>query len=298
MPVHSLKEGIIEIKRDTSTMQVFFVEPDDKRGAAATATAGETAIAAASTIGNPDTDSIAVIGSDTVASNKERLPCLIIVHEIFGVNEHIRDVARRFARHGMKVFAPDLFSSSPLWPQKEEERENLDVMRKVWASIPDSELMADLDRVYAKIQTLPGCSSNVGVIGYCMGGAISLMFGCHEPRLSYVIDYYGRIRYGTTLATKPKDPVDYIVPLKAPVLALFAGKDELITAEHIAHFSQRMVELGKSFQLKVYEDASHAFFNDRRPNYNAPASEDAWQRTLAFINVNTKGVSSLSLKSS
>ena len=284
MPVQALNEGTMRINRGTSTMEVFFAEPADRGGASIAS-------------GNPDTDSIAVIGSDTVASSAEQLPCLIVVHEIFGVNEHIKDVARRFARQGMKVFAPDLFSSSALWPTKEPERENLDVMRKVWASIPDAELMADLDRLYAKIQTLPGCSSNVGVIGYCMGGAIAFMFACHESRLSYVIDYYGRIRYGITFDTKPKDPVDYIVPLKAPVLALFSGKDELIPADHIAFFSQRMEELGKSFQLKVYENSNHAFFNDRRPNYDAEASEDAWQRTLAFIKVHTKGVKSLSVTS-
>lgn len=217
-----------------------------------------------------------------------RLPGLILIHEIFGVNDHIKDVARRFARHGLRVFAPDLFTRSEFWPKQETDRNDLDLMRKIWSSIPDRDLIADVDALFTRIHTRQDGNGKVGAIGYCMGGAIALMFACHEPKLAFVVDYYGRIKYGATPGTKPKDPIDYIVPLKAPVLALFAGKDELITAEHIEYFSKRMEELGKTFQLKVYENASHAFFNDVRPNYDRAASEDAWQLTLAFIKRTSK----------
>lgn len=217
-----------------------------------------------------------------------RLPGLILIHEIFGVNEHIRDLARKFAEHGLRVYAPDLLSRSALFPANEAERENLDVMRQAWMSIEDSQIMADLDVLFTHIQSQANINGKTGSMGFCMGGAISLLLGCHEPKLAYVIDFYGRIRYGFTSKTKPKDPIDYLVPLKAPLLGLFAGKDELITAEHIEEFSQRLQELEKSYQLKVYENASHAFFNDRRPHYDREASEDALQLVLAFIKKNSK----------
>ena len=220
--------------------------------------------------------------------NNDRLPGLIVIHEIFGLDDHIKDVARRFARHGLRVYAPDLFTRSRLWTKQESERTNLDLMRQIWTSIPDADLMADLDALFNKISLQENINGKVGMIGYCMGGAISLMFGGHEPKLAFVIDYYGRIKYGDTSKTKPKHPIDYIVPLKAPVLGVFAGKDELITKEHLAHFEQQMQNLGKTYQLKIYDDAQHAFFNDKRPFYNREASEDAWQLTLAFIKQHSK----------
>ncbi len=221
-------------------------------------------------------------------NNEVRLPGLILIHEIFGVTEHIKDVARRFAQHGLRVYAPDLFTRSSFWPSDEADRSNLDLMRQAWSSIPDSQLMADLDVLFTHMYSKENINGKIGSIGFCMGGAISLLLGCHEPKLAFVIDFYGRIRYGFTSKTKPKDPVDYLVPLKAPLLALFAGKDELIPPDHIEHFSQRLQELEKTYQLKVYEKASHAFFNDQRPNYSRGASEDAWQLTLAFIKKNSK----------
>lgn len=220
--------------------------------------------------------------------NDTHLPGLILIHEIFGVNDHIRDLARKFAKHGLRVYAPDLLARSELFPANEADRDNLDVMRQAWLSIEDSQILSDLDILFTHIQAQNNSNGKIGSMGFCMGGAISLLLGCHEPKLAFVIDFYGRIRYGFTSKTKPKDPIDYLVPLKAPLLGLFAGKDELITADHIEEFSERLQKLGKSYQLKVYENASHAFFNDRRPHYDREASEDAWQLVLAFIKKNSK----------
>jgi carboxymethylenebutenolidase len=235
-----------------------------------------------------DTTSLPVFCAEP--ESQTPLPGLILIHEIFGVNEHIRDLARRFAEHGLRVYAPDLFVRSEFFPKNETVRDDLDTMRKAWMSIPDSQIMADLDVLFTHMYSQENINGKIGSMGFCMGGAISLLLGCHESKLAFVIDFYGRIRYGFTSKTKPKDPIDYLIPLKAPLLGLFAGHDELITAEHRAELSERMQELEKSFQLKVYENASHAFFNDRRPNYNREASEDAWQLALAFIKKHSKGI--------
>jgi len=246
----NLKEETFEIQRDGRKLPVFAVGPD----------------------------------------NDAVFPALIVIHEIFGVNDHIRDVARQFANRSLRVFAPDLFATADNYPADPAQRDDLSTMRDVWNSIPDSQLLTDLQLVFNRAASYRGVvSQNVGCIGYCMGGAIAFMFACTEPRLAWVIDYYGRIKYGATSKTKPKHPIEYAANLKCPMLGIYAGKDELITAADRAELSAQLERYKKPFQLKVYENAEHAFFNDRRPHYNKEASEDALQLTLDFVKVNSKG---------
>jgi carboxymethylenebutenolidase len=211
----------------------------------------------------------------------ERRPALILIHEIFGVNDHIRDVARRFAAQGMRVYAPDLFAAEPEAPA---DRNDLNAMRSLWASIPDSQLIGDLKVVMQHaISNDPVIPEQIGTIGYCMGGAIAFMFACETPEIACVADYYGRIFYPELTSNKPKHPIDYAFGLHGAYLGLFAGDDELITAEHIGALTKRMEENEKSFQIKVYDRVPHAFFNDRRPNYRKEAAQDAWELTLKFM---------------
>jgi len=236
-----LKESLFNIDRDGRSMPVFCVGPDDARP----------------------------------------YPGLIVVHEIFGLNEHIEDVSRRFAGQGLRVYAPDLFAESSGLP---EDRNDLDAMRKVWSAIPDQQLIDDLKSVLALAQSSSDVRSDqIGAIGYCMGGAIAFMFACHAPELAWVADYYGRIYYADTTATKPKHPIDYSDGLNCPVLGIFSGIDELIPIAHVEEFTKRLTAQGKGVEVKIYEDAPHAFFNDTRPKYHAAAARDAWARTLDFI---------------
>lgn len=221
--------------------------------------------------------------------SKEPRPALILIHEIFGVNQHIRDVARRFAKTGMRVFAPDLFAPASDYPSDPAKRDDLATMRNVWSGIPDSQLLTDLEGVFgliaSKADVIP---TSIGAAGFCMGGAIAFMFGCNEPRLAWVIDFYGRIKYGALTATKSKHPIEYAFNLKCPMLGLFAGRDELITAEDRNSLAKILEANGKTFQLKVYEDAEHAFFNDVRPHYDEAAAKDAWERSLGFMSTHNR----------
>ena len=206
---------------------------------------------------------------------------LIVVHEIFGLNDHIKGVARRFAQESLRVYAPDLFAGTPGLP---DNRDDLDAMRNVWASIPDSQLIADLKAVLAMaISANDVQQDKIGTIGYCMGGAIAFMFACEAPDLAWVIDYYGRIRYPQTSDKKPRHPFEYTGGLNCPMLGLFSGIDELIPPTDIELLSTRLQELGKPHKLKVYPDAPHAFFNDERESYRADAAADAWILTMDFI---------------
>jgi carboxymethylenebutenolidase len=208
-------------------------------------------------------------------------PAVIVVHEIFGLNDHIKDIARRFAREGFVAYAPDLFEGNEGMPA---DRNDLNAMRAVWAKIPDATLISDLQSVLTMAQLNDAVRSDkVGTIGYCMGGAIAYMLACSSPSVAWVADYYGRIYYPQLTDTKPKHPIDYTDTLPCPVIGLFAGVDELITAEHVEELKQRISATGKPNEIKIYDGAKHAFFNDQREFYNKDAADDAWKRTLEFV---------------
>jgi len=208
-------------------------------------------------------------------------PGLILVHEIFGLNDHIRDVSRRFAAQGLRVFAPDLFFGRDGLP---EDRNDLDAMRAVWANIPDEELISDLRRLHAFAASRDDViAETIGAIGYCMGGAIAFMFACSLPHIAFVIDYYGRIRYPQLSANKPRHPIEYLRGNVCPVLGLFSGVDPLIPQEDVDLFHETLKKCSPDLVVKVYPNAPHAFFNDQRENYDKEAADDAWALTLEFI---------------
>ena len=209
------------------------------------------------------------------------LPALILVHEIFGLNNHIKDVARRSARSGLIVFAPVLFAGHACAP---ENRDDTSAMRQHWQNLADDLLIGDLQSVFALARRNPFVRSNaIGTAGYCMGGAIAYLFACRTPLLAFCVDYYGRIYYPEITQTKPRHPIDYAGGLNCPLLALFAGVDPLIPAEQIKLLEAKLNDLGKSFKFKIYENARHAFFNDQREFYDYEAAGDAWIMTLEFI---------------
>ncbi len=215
-------------------------------------------------------------------------PGLILVHEIFGVNEHIKDLARRFAKEGYVVFAPDLFAYSPNLPV---DRNDLGAMRHCWSSISDEQILDDLNAVFSFARKAAKVdASAIGAIGYCMGGAIAFMHACRNPLLSFVVDYYGRIYYNDITETKARHPISYTGGLNCPFLGLFAGLDDLITEEHVQHLRQKMQDLGKSAQIKVFSGAKHAFFNDQREFYHHEAANEAWQLTIAFMDAHSRSI--------
>lgn len=218
----------------------------------------------------------------TGPSDSKSYPGLIVVHEIFGLNDHIKDIARRFAKQSLRVFAPDLFANAPGLPA---DRNDLNAMRQVWQATADQQFTDDLKSVLTFAQKCSNVQADkIGAIGYCMGGAMAFMLACQAPELAFSIDYYGRILYPETSDKKPKHPIDYAGALKCPVLAIFAGQDPLIPKKDIELLDKKLKELGKELQVKIYEDASHAFFNDRRESYRPKEAADAWNLTLDFIN--------------
>lgn len=218
-----------------------------------------------------------VVGPD----DDNKYPGLIVVHEIFGLNDHIHDVARRFASQKLRVFAPDLFDGAEGAPADRDN--NLDAMRKVWSQIPDSQLIADMQAVFQLAASQPDVvAEKIGSIGYCMGGAIAFMFACETPKSAWVVDYYGRVRYPELTQTKSKHPVDYAATINCPVLGLFSGCDALIPQSDVDLLQQEVAKRA-DVEIKVYPEAPHAFFNDTRDHYREDAAKDAWNLTIDFI---------------
>ncbi|MBX9772329.1 MAG: dienelactone hydrolase family protein [Candidatus Obscuribacterales bacterium] len=218
-------------------------------------------------------------------NDNNKYPGLIIIHEIFGLDEHIKDLAQRFARQGLRVWAPDLFW---LAAEKGLDRTNLDQMRAFFFSLADSQVISLMQKVLQSARSNEAViADKVGAVGFCMGGALAFMLAGRSKNLSFVIDYYGRVLYPETSDKKPLSPIDYAEGINCPVLALFSGIDPIIPLDQIQLFEDKLSGLGKSLELKVYDNAEHAFFNDRREHYNPQAAEDAWALTLAFITKHT-----------
>lgn len=238
------------------------------------------------------------------------LPVVIVIQEIWGTDEHILDVTDRFARAGYLAVAPDLFAVDGRRPESLTEA-RIEQVKAFLDTLPPTawhdpvareaalerqpekareELRATYADVFAQLKLLPQLleklqavvtflegyelskGQKVASIGYCMGGALSLMLAASEPRLAGAVVYYGHL-----------PGKDQIASIHCPVAGFFGELDPRITSQ-VPAFAEAMQEAGKSFTYHIYEGAHHAFFNDTRGAYHAGASRDAWAKTLAFMN--------------
>jgi len=222
-----------------------------------------------------------------------KYPALIIIHEIWGLNENIKDVTRRLSAQGYLALAPNLFWDSGIEGEVDEKLlqelanpatrdEAQKKLRAALAPIRTPEFGAktlqNLRACFSFLQQQPNASGAVGVIGFCFGGTYSFALATHEPTLKAAVPFYGR----------PPEPADTIANIRCPVFAFYGELDtELVKG--IPALEQKMKEYGKDFRHIVYPGTGHAFFNDTNPNvYNKPAADDAWQKTLSFLSENLK----------
>jgi carboxymethylenebutenolidase len=236
------------------------------------------------------------------------VPGVIVIQEAWGVDDHIEEVTLRFAQAGYVALAPDLFAMSgerpahftrprlaavkefinslpPVaWgdanareaalaklpePNRSEVNETFSTLfasalRDLGAYVPMLVAAADFLRAEHPLSR----GAKVGAVGYCMGGGLSVRLACADPRLAAAVAYYGNA-----------PGADEIAKITCPVLAFYGALDERVNAG-IPDFTAAMKQHHKRLEHHVYEGAQHAFFNDRRPSYNARASRDAFARTL------------------
>lgn len=210
---------------------------------------------------------------------KKNLPVVLVVSEIFGVHEHIADVARRFAKRGYLALAPELFvrqgdpSTYDSIPQ---------IQKEVISKVPDTQVMADLDACVAWARANGGNPNKIGITGFCWGGRITWLYAAHNPAVKAGVAWYGRLQ-GDKTAMTPIHPLDIAASLKVPVLGLYGGKDGGIPLASVEKMKAALAQGSSKSEFVIYPEAGHAFHADYRPSYVETDAKDGWQRCLGWF---------------
>ena len=208
-------------------------------------------------------------------------PAVVLLHEVFGVEEHMRELSRRLARAGYVAVLPDLYGRRG-GPGKLDD---VTAIRAAAASLSDTQVLGDIGACLDHLRTLPAVRDDrVAVLGYCLGGAFAIQAaGVHRPRLSAAIVFYGRVRYRDLTLEKPRHPIDALAGGCCPVQGHFGEEDQGIPLTEVAALRARLGELNPESAVYTYPGAGHGFFNDARSSYHREAAERSWARTRAFL---------------
>ncbi len=209
-------------------------------------------------------------------------PVVLLISEIFGVHEHIADVARRLASQGYFVVAPELFVRQG---DAGAYGEIAKLMSEVVSKVPDAQVMADLDATTAWAKAQGADTGKLAITGFCWGGRITWLYAAHNPAVKAGVAWYGRL-VGATSALNPAHPVDVAAKLHGPVLGLYGGQDAGIPLAAVEQMKLALAAgsaAAKQSQFVVYPDAPHAFHADYRPSYRKDAADDGWRRCLAWL---------------
>jgi len=216
-------------------------------------------------------------------AGKSGLSTLLLVQEIFGVHEHIKDVCRRFAKAGFLAIAPELYA------RQGDPSQYTDIptlFKEVVSKVSDGQVMSDLDATVAWAAGNGGEAKDVGITGFCWGGRITWLYLAHNPKVNAGVAWYGRV-VGDSTPNTPKHPIDLTGSIKQPVLALYGGADSGIPNATIYRMMAALQAAGNTAsQLVLYKDAPHAFHADYRPTYRKEAAEDGWKRAVAWFKAN------------
>ncbi len=203
---------------------------------------------------------------------------VIVIMEAFGLNDHIKDVARRFAQAGYLAIAPDMYTR-----EGSPDPTDMQSVMGVMFSVPDSQAMADLDGAAAYLRSQSDSNGKVGAIGFCSGGRYTLMYGCKGANVNACVDSAGGfIIQDEHTDQRPVSPIDMIPSLQCPLLALFGEEDANPSPDHANRLKEELDKHGKTYEFRMYRDAGHAFFADYRPSYRAAPAQDMWHQTLEF----------------
>ncbi|MGH9760210.1 MAG: dienelactone hydrolase family protein [Blastocatellia bacterium] len=199
-------------------------------------------------------------------------PAVIVVQEWWGLNDHIKDIAGRFAEQGYVALAPDLYDGVATKDAGEAG--------KLMEGLSQEKGLETLDGAVEFLRNHNGVNpERIVITGFCMGGSYALRMACHNPHIKASAPFYGDV-----------PPDDILEKLSAPVLFFGGEQDQWINAEKTNKLEAGLARFKKKGEVKVYSGVGHAFFNDTRPEaYNKAAAEDAWTRTLAFFAENLKG---------
>lgn len=209
-------------------------------------------------------------------------PVVLVVQEIFGVHEYIRDVCRRFAKLGYFAIAPELYARQG----DVSKLASIDEIRPLVAKVPDVQVMADLDAtVEFALESGKGDVTRLGITGFCWGGRVVWLYAAHSKQLKAGVAWYGRLE-GDKTALTPQNAIDVAGKLNAPVLGLYGGKDQGIALDSVERMRAALKNSKVPAEIVVYPEAQHGFHADYRPSYKEDDAKDAWQRMIAWFRAN------------
>jgi carboxymethylenebutenolidase len=207
------------------------------------------------------------------------LPVVLVVHEIFGVHEYIKDICRRLAKQGYLAVAPDLYARQG----RVDNLSNFEEIRKVVGQVSDAQVMNDLDATLAWASAHGGDGGKAAVTGFCWGGRIVWLYAAHQPKLKAGVAWYGGLVARQPSPLQPRSPVELAGELKAPVLGLYGEADQGIPVATVEQMREAVKKAGKVAEIVVYPDGPHGFHADYRPSYRKAMAEDGWKRLLEWF---------------
>jgi carboxymethylenebutenolidase len=207
-------------------------------------------------------------------------PVVLVVQEIFGVHEHIKDVCRRLAKLRYLAVAPELYAR---YGDVSKMSDIEEIRTKVVSKVSDAQVLADLDAAVAWAkQSGAGNIEKLGITGFCWGGRIVWLYAAHSAQLKAGVAWYGRLS-GKHSDLQPQNPIDVAGSLKAPVLGLYGGSDQGIPPETIEEMRKALKAAGNPSEIIVYPDTPHGFHADYRPSYRKEQAQEGWKRLQAWF---------------
>jgi carboxymethylenebutenolidase len=210
-------------------------------------------------------------------------PVVLVVEEIFGVHDYIKDICRRLAKAGYCAVAPELYARQGDLSKMTDPKE---IIAQVISKTPDAQWIADLDSAAAwATSAAKGDPKRLAVMGWCRGGRAAWLYDAHRTDLKAAVAWYGPLG-GEHTAIQPRTAGEAAPEIHAPLLALYGGADTGIPVASVEAARDAAKAAGKSVELVVYPEAPHGFHADYRPSYRREAAEDGWKRALAFLKAN------------
>jgi carboxymethylenebutenolidase len=240
------------------------------------------------------TDTLGLVAGDvTIAAGDSQMPVyrampdgmgpfpiILVIEEIFGVHEYIKDICRRLAKLGYCALAPELYARlGDIGAVSDIPT----LFRDFISRTPDAQMLADIDAALAwAVSQSKGDAARIGITGFCRGGRATLLYAAHSPAVKAGVAWYGKFTNPRT-EIQPLMAADVAGDLNCPVLGLYGGKDDGIPVAEAHQFEADARAAGKNVEMVIYPEAGHAFHADYRPGYDPVAAEDGWQRMLAWF---------------
>ncbi|AWB24788.1 dienelactone hydrolase family protein [Methylobacterium currus] len=207
-------------------------------------------------------------------------PIVLVVEEIFGVHDYIKDICRRLAKAGYTAVAPELFARQGDVSKMTDVQE---IVREVVSKTPDAQVMGDLDATAAwAAAEAKGDAGKLGITGWCRGGRTVWLYAAHSASLKAGVAWYGNFG-GNRTAIQPKTAADVIPDIRAPILGLYGAADTGIPVADVEKARVAAKEAGKTVDIVIFPDAPHGFHADYRPSYRKGPAEEGWGRMLAWF---------------